>query len=77
MSKELIETIARALVDEPNSVEVNAVDREDAVVFELTVAPDDIGKVIGRQGRTIKALRTLLHAASIKTQRRAELEVME
>jgi len=77
MSKELIETIARALVDEPDSVEVNAVDREDAVVFELTVAPDDIGKVIGRQGRTIKALRTLLHAASIKSQRRAELEVME
>ena len=77
MSKELVETIARALVDEPDAVEVNAVDREDAVVFELTVAPDDIGKVIGRQGRTIKALRTLLHAASIKTQRRAELEVME
>lgn len=77
MSKELIETIARALVDEPDSVEVNAVDHEDAVVFELTVAPDDIGKVIGRQGRTIKALRTLLHAASIKSQRRAELEVME
>jgi len=77
MSKELIETIARALVDEPDHVEVNAVDREDAVVFELTVAPDDIGKVIGRQGRTIKALRTLLHAASIKSQRRAELEVME
>lgn len=77
MSKELIETIARALVDEPDSVEVNAVDHEDAVVFELTVAPDDIGKVIGRQDRTIKALRTLLHAASIKSQRRAELEVME
>ena len=77
MSKELIETIARALVDEPDHVEVNAVDREDAVVFELTVAPDDIGKVIGRQGRTIKALRTLLHAASIKSQRWAELEVME
>jgi predicted RNA-binding protein YlqC (UPF0109 family) len=77
MSKELVETIARALVDEPDAVEVNAVDREDAVVFELTVAPDDIGKVIGRQGRTIKALRTLLHAASIKSQRRAELEVME
>jgi len=77
MSKELIETIARALVDEPDHVEVNAVEREDAVVFELTVAPDDIGKVIGRQGRTIKALRTLLHAASIKSQRRAELEVME
>ena len=77
MSKELIETIARALVDEPDHVEVHEADREDAVVYELTVAPGDIGKVIGRQGRTIKALRTLLHAASIKSQRRAELEVME
>lgn len=75
--KELVETIAKALVDEPERVEVREVDGEHALVYELSVAPDDIGKVIGRQGRTIKALRTLLHAASIKTQRRTELEVVE
>ncbi len=75
--KELIETLTRALVDEPGQVSVREVQTEDATVYELTVAPDDVGKVIGRQGRTIKALRTLLHAASIKTQRRAELEVLD
>jgi predicted RNA-binding protein YlqC (UPF0109 family) len=75
--KELVETIARALVDEPNSVDVREVEGEGVVVFELRVAQGDVGKVIGRQGRTIKALRTLLHAASIKTQRRTELEVVE
>jgi uncharacterized protein len=75
--KELVETIARALVDEPNSVDVREVEGEGVVVYELRVAQGDVGKVIGRQGRTIKALRTLLHAASIKTQRRTELEVVE
>jgi len=75
--KELVETITRALVDQPDRVEVHEVEGDGVLVFELSVAPEDVGKVIGRQGRTIKALRTLLHAASIKTQRRTELEVVE
>ena len=75
--KELVETIAKALVDQPDKVEVREVDGEGALIFELSVAPGDVGKVIGRQGRTIKAMRTLLHAASIKTQQRTELEVVE
>jgi hypothetical protein len=75
--KELVETIARSLVDEPDRVEVREVEGEGVLVFELSVAQGDVGKVIGRQGRTIKAMRTLLHAASIKTQRRTELEVIE
>jgi len=75
--KELVETIARALVDEPDKVAVREVDGDGAQIYELSVAPGDVGKVIGRQGRTIKAMRTLLHAASIKTQKRTELEVVE
>ena len=75
--KELIETIARALVEQPDDVEVREFDAEDTTVVELKVAPDDVGKVIGRQGRTIKAMRTLLHAASIKSNRRTQLEVIE
>ncbi len=75
--KELVETIARALVDDPDKVDVREVEGEGVLVYELRVAQGDVGKVIGRQGRTIKALRTLLHAASIKTQKRTELEVVE
>lgn len=75
--RELIEMLAKSLVDQPEMVEVREVDNEDALLLELRVAPDDVGKVIGRQGRTIKAMRTLVHAAAIRTQKRAQLEIVE
>ncbi len=75
--KDLIELLARALVDEPDQVEVRETVEGDTVLLELKVAPDDIGKVIGKQGRTIKAMRTLVHAAGIKSQRRIQLEMAD
>ena len=75
--RELIEILARSLVDEPDHVDVREVDHGDTLIIELRVAPGDVGKVIGRQGRTINAMRTLVHAAAIKTQKRAQLEVVE
>ncbi|MBD5557504.1 MAG: KH domain-containing protein [Desulfovibrio sp.] len=75
--KALIENIAKALVDEPEAVRVREVEGDHATVLELTVAPDDLGKVIGRQGRTVRAMRTLLGAASIRAGRRTMLEIME
>lgn len=75
--RELIELIVKSLVDHPERVEVREVEGEMAMVIELRVAPDDIGKVIGKEGRTIKAMRTLLHAAAIKTGRRTQLEILE
>lgn len=75
--RDLIELLARALVDQPDSVDVREVEDGELLVVELRVAPGDVGKVIGRQGRTVNAMRTLLHAASIKTQRRVQLEVID
>ena len=75
--RELVELLVRSLVDEPDAVDVREVESDGGVLIELRVAPDDVGKVIGRQGRTIKAMRTLVHAAAIKTDRRAELEIIE
>ena len=75
--KELVEQIARALVDHPEQVQVNAVDGEQVTVLELKVAPDDRGKVIGRQGRTAKSIRTLLGAAGMKLRKRFTLEILE
>jgi predicted RNA-binding protein YlqC (UPF0109 family) len=75
--KELVEQIARALVDHPEQVQVNAVDGEQVTVLELKVAPDDLGKVIGRQGRTAKSIRTLLGAAGMKLKKRFTLEILE
>jgi hypothetical protein len=75
--KELVEAIARALVDHADEVQVRAVEGEQATVLELHVHPDDLGKVIGRQGRTAKALRTLLGAAGMKTHKRYSLEILE
>ncbi len=75
--KTLVELLARALVDEPDAVDVREVEDGDLLVVELRVAAGDVGKVIGRQGRTVNAMRTLLHAASIKTQRRVQLEVID
>ena len=73
----LIEYLARGLVDNPEEVVVEEVDEPDALVFELKVAEQDLGKVIGKQGRTAKALRTILSAASAKTRRRVILEILE
>ncbi len=75
--KELIESIAKALVDFPEQVSVNVVEGSQASVLELTVAKADLGKVIGKQGRTAKAIRTILGAASAKQKKRAVLEIVE
>jgi predicted RNA-binding protein YlqC (UPF0109 family) len=75
--KELVESIAKALVDHPEDVHVNSVEGEQVTVLELKVAPDDLGKVIGRQGRTAKSIRTLLGAAGMKLKKRFTLEILE
>ncbi len=75
--KELVESIAKALVDHPNEVQVRAVEGEQVTVLELRVHPEDLGKVIGRQGRTAKSMRTLLGAAGMKLKKRFTLEILE
>ena len=75
--QKLIETIAKALVDKPDSVEVTEVEGEQTTVIELKVAKEDLGKVIGKQGRTARALRTILSAASTKIRKRSVLEIVE
>jgi predicted RNA-binding protein YlqC (UPF0109 family) len=75
--RDLVDFLARGLVDRPEEVEVEEVEEPDALVFELKVAEEDLGKVIGKQGRTAKALRTILSAASAKTGRRVVLEILE
>jgi predicted RNA-binding protein YlqC (UPF0109 family) len=72
----LIEQIAKSLVDDPDHVTVNQIDGE-TTVFELTVSPNDVGKVIGKQGRTARAMRTLLSAAGVKFHKRFTLEILE
>jgi len=75
--KELIATIARALVDDPEGVEVAEVDGERNPVIELRVADGDVGKVIGKDGRTAQSIRTILVAASTKLGRRAHLDILD
>jgi hypothetical protein len=75
--KEMIEEIARALVDAPDSVDVRETKSEHATVYELKVASEDIGKVIGKQGRTARSIRTLLSAVGTKLNRRFSLEILE
>jgi uncharacterized protein len=75
--KELIEYIAKALVDNPDEVKVFEVEGEATSVIELRVAKSDLGKVIGKEGRTARAMRTLLTAASTKLKKRAMLEIIE
>jgi hypothetical protein len=75
--RELVECIAKTLVDDPEAVEVREYVRGQEIVVELRVAPDDFGKVIGKQGRTAQAMRTLIEAASIKLNERAVLEIVE
>jgi predicted RNA-binding protein YlqC (UPF0109 family) len=75
--KELVEEIAKALVDIPEQVSVREVQGERSTLLELRVAPSDLGKVIGRQGRTARSVRTLLSAAGMKLNRRFELDIVE
>ena len=75
--RDLVDYLARGLVDHPEQVEVEEVEEPDALVYELKVAEEDLGKVIGKQGRTAKALRTILSAASAKSGRRVILEILE
>jgi predicted RNA-binding protein YlqC (UPF0109 family) len=75
--KELVEQIARALVDEPDEVVVTLIEGQQTTVLELEVAPDDLGKVIGKQGRTARAMRTLLSTAGLKENKRYVLEILE
>ena len=75
--RDLVDFMARALVDNPDQVEVNEVVGEQTTVVELSVSKDDLGKVIGKQGRTAKSMRTILNAASTKLQKRSVLEIME
>ncbi|HDD44154.1 MAG TPA: KH domain-containing protein [Candidatus Desulfofervidus auxilii] len=77
MLKELVEYIAKSLVDRPDSVEVKEIVGEQTSVIELKVAKEDLGKVIGKQGRTARAIRTILNAASTKVKKRAVLEIIE
>lgn len=75
--KQLVEDIAKALVDIPEEVSVREVEGEQVTVLELRVAPSDLGKVIGKQGRTARSIRTLLGAAGMKLNRRFTLEILE
>ncbi|MCK4306768.1 KH domain-containing protein [candidate division WOR-3 bacterium] len=75
--KELVEMMAKALVDTPDKVEVTEMDGERTVVFELKVEKEDLGKVIGKEGKTARAMRTILTAASMKLGKRAVLEILE
>ena len=75
--KDSVEMIVKALVDEVDAVDVRAIEREGATLIEVRVAPGDMGKVIGRQGRTIRALRSLAYAVSLKKRHRFILEIVE
>ncbi len=73
--RELVESIVRAIVDNPDEVKVNEVSGEMTTIIELHVSPTDMGKVIGRQGRTAKAIRTILNAAGMRANRRMQFEI--
>jgi predicted RNA-binding protein YlqC (UPF0109 family) len=75
--KELIELIAKSLVDNPDNVEVSQLEGEQSSIIELKVAPEDIGKVIGKQGRTAQAIRVILGAAGMKLKKRFNFEIIE
>lgn len=75
--KALVEAMAKALVDKPDEVSVQEVEGERTTVFELRVSTDDLGKVIGKQGRTARAMRTILSAAGTKLGKRCVLEILE
>jgi predicted RNA-binding protein YlqC (UPF0109 family) len=77
MLKELVEFIVKKLVDKPEQVNVSEVTGEQSTIIELRVAPEDLGKVIGKEGRTARSIRTLVHAAASKDHKRAVLEILE
>ena len=74
---ELVEAIAKSLVDHPDSVQVRAVEGKPAIVIELRVAPEDMGKVIGKQGRIAKALRTVVNAAATRENKKVTVEIVK
>lgn len=74
---ELVEFLAKSLVDHPDDVKIRTRDRDQQTVIELEVAPDDLGKVIGRQGRTARAIRTILAAAGQRSRRRFTLDILD
>jgi len=75
--KELIEYIAKALVDQPDKVEIKEIAGEKTLIYELRVGDGDLGKVIGKEGRTAKAIRSIITAAAMKQGKRAQLEILE
>lgn len=75
--KELVEVIAKSLVDNPNEVSVNELQGEQSIILELKVAPEDMGKVIGKQGRIAKAIRTVVKAAAIKNDKKVVVEIID
>ncbi|MDR1325377.1 MAG: KH domain-containing protein [Treponema sp.] len=77
MEKDLVEYIVKSLVDDPASVELTVIEREKSTTLELKVAPNDIGKVIGRHGRIAKAIRTVLQAAGTRGGKRTVLEILD
>jgi len=77
VEKDLVEYIAKTMVDEPSEVIVNQIEGEKSTILELRVAPDDLGKVIGKHGRIAKAIRTVLSASSTRTGKRYVLEILD
>lgn len=75
--KELLEYIARQLVDNPDEVRVEEIETEDGVLLRLSVAKDDVGKVIGKQGRIARALRTVVKASAVKDEKQATVEIVD
>ena len=74
--KELVEFMAKSLVDNPDAVIVNEVDGEQSIILKLTVAPEDMGKIIGKQGRIAKAIRTVIKAVAVKQNKRVIVEII-
>lgn len=74
--KELLEVVAKSLVDNPNQVQVNEIAGEQSIILELKVSPEDMGKVIGKQGRIAKAIRTIVKASAIKENKRVVVEII-
>ena len=75
--KELVEVIAKSLVDNPNEVHVNEIQGEQSLILELKVAPEDMGKVIGKQGRVAKAIRTVVKAAALNEEKKVAVEIID
>lgn len=75
--RDTVELIVKALVDDQSAVDVREVERNGTILIEIRVAPEDMGKVIGKQGRTVRALRSLVHAVGFKTARRFVLDIVE